>query len=389
VPITAFAARSIGQLALLPLALLLFGCEGRSSPALSASATLGQRLDRMAGDFREEFNVPALQLGVIKNGQPVYAGAVGVRRLGTDEAITDRSVFHMASVSKPFVAMALAQLADRGRLSLDDRVVQHLPYFRLRDDRYRSITIEQVLAHVSGLPDLADYEWDKPQYDGLAAERYVRSLSNLELTAAPGERFLYSNIGYDILGDVIAKASGRSFEAFVKESIFTPLGMSDSTFLRAEVPASLSVWPHRRGISTFFLVRPARVYPYNRAHAPSSTLHSNVGDMLRFCQAMLDTGSVAKTPIVGPGSRSRMWTPHANQGLADGEKAEWMGAVGLGWFVGSYKGHRMISSVGADPGFRATVALLPDDAIAVVCMGNSDTMRVGRLARAALDLALE
>ena len=233
---TAIVARTNRRLAVLSCALLLSGCEGRSRPALPASANLGQRMQRVAEDFREEFGVPALQLGVIKNGKPVYAGAVGVPTLSSTVSITGRSLFHLASVSKPVVATALVHLADRGRLRLDDRVIQHLPYFKLRDDRYRAITIQQVLAHVSGLPDLRDYEWDTPQYDGQAAERYVRSLSDLELSAAPGERFRYSNIGYDILGDVIAKVSGTSFEAFMEESVFTPLEiLRQATSMMAEI----------------------------------------------------------------------------------------------------------------------------------------------------------
>jgi CubicO group peptidase (beta-lactamase class C family) len=379
----------IERAAIAALVLALSGCANRGTPQLPAGAGLAERLARLALEFRDDSSVPAFQLGVIKDGRPIYAGAFGVRSLETNQPISARSLFHMASVSKPLVAVAIAQLAERGRLRLEDRVVAHLPYFRLDDARYASITVRQLLAHVSGLPDVTDYGWDKPEYDGGAAERYVQSLRGLRLRSAPGERFRYSNIGYDILGEVIAKTSGMSFEAYMRQNVFVPLKMADSTFLRAEVPEPLSVSPHRRSMLRLFQVRASSPYPYSRTHAPSSTLHSNVGDMLAFLQAMLDGQAGAGPPILSSESRGLLWSEQADQGLGDAEKAQWMGKVGLGWFIGSYRGHRMISYTGADPGFRASVALLPEKSIGVVCMGNSDTMRVGRLMRAALDLALQ
>lgn len=277
----------------------------------------------------------------------------------------------------------------RIRLVFSDSRGDVVRSFRLRDSRYKAITLQQLLAHTSGLPDLRDYQWDKPEWDDGAAERFVRSLGNVELQSAPGERFRYSNIGYDILGDVIAKASGMSFEAWMKDNLFKPLEMTESTFLKAEVPQQLAVSPHRKELSTLFMQRVAGLYPYHRAHAPSSTLHSNAGEMLRFCQAMLEGGSLQGKQILTPESHHLAWSEQADQGLRDEQKAEWMGKVGLGWFLGHYRGHRMVSYVGADPGFRASMALLPEKGIAVVCMGNSDAMRVGRLSRLALDLALE
>ena len=373
--------------ALLTLVLAV-GC-GSHRPPVGTTAPLGEKLEWTLRDFREEFRIPALQLGVLKEGKVVFIGSCGVRSLKTEETITDRSLFHLASLSKPFTAIAVLQLAEQGKLKLEDRVVDHLPYFRLRDPRYVAITLRQLLAHTSGLPDLRDYKWDQPEWDEGSAERFVRSLECLVLKSAPGERFRYSNIGYDILGEVIAKASGQSFETWMKENLFEPLEMTESTFLKAEVPQALAVSPHRKDVSTLYMQRMASIYPYHRAHAPSSTLHSNAGEMLKFCQAMLNDGSFQGKRILSPESHSLSWSEHADQGLRDELKAQWMGKVGLGWFLGSYKGHRMISFVGADPGFRASMALLPDKGIAVVCMGNSDAMRVGRLSRAVLDLTLE
>ena len=121
------------------------------------------------------------------------------------------------------------QLVERGKIDLDAPVAQYLPYFRLDDDRYREMTIRQMLSHTSGMPDMEESEYDElvahPEVDEGAAERYVRGLSHLKLVAAPGERFFYSNIAYNVLGDLIAKVSGQTFEDYMKEHILRPAGM--------------------------------------------------------------------------------------------------------------------------------------------------------------------
>ncbi len=143
-----------------------------------------QRLDERIGDYLAEEvrsrGIPGLTAAVVLDGEVVYIGAFGVRRIGSGEALTPEHVFHFASVSKPFVATAIVQLVEQGRLSLDDAAVKYLPYFRLSDERFRDITIRQMLNHTSGMPDVEDYEWDGArERGGVACER---SLHDLELS---------------------------------------------------------------------------------------------------------------------------------------------------------------------------------------------------------------
>ncbi len=136
------------------------------------------------------------------------------------------------------------QLVEKGKVDLDAPVVRYLPYFRMADERYRTITIRQMVTHSSGMPDVDDYEWDKPQYDDGALERYVRSLSDRTLLFAPGDKFQYSNMAFEILGDVIAKVSGQSFDDYVQDQILTPLRMKDSTLLVRRADPRLLTWGH-------------------------------------------------------------------------------------------------------------------------------------------------
>jgi len=271
--------------------------EEGTNPARSLTlATLpahaiAQRLDERIGDYLAEEvrsrGIPGLAAAVMLDEEVLYIGAFGVRRLGSGEALTPEHVFHFASVSKPFVATAIVQLVEQGRLSLDDAVVKHLPYFRLSDERFRDITIRQMLNHTSGMPDVEDYEWDRPQLDEGAAERYVRSIASEGLLWAPGENWRYSNMAFDVLGDVIAKVSGESFEAYIAANILEPLGMDRSSFIYPEIDEALRTSGHVGEPSEV-----SGVYPYNRRHAPSSTLSSSVAQMTRWILVNLRRGEL-------------------------------------------------------------------------------------------------
>lgn len=250
------------------------------SPALGQAdnSRYKERLEPVIKQLIEKSDTPGFAIAVVENQKVVYAAGFGVRNLkDRSKPITPRSLFHMASVTKPFVATSIMQLWERGKINLDDPVSKYLSYFRLKDDRSKTITVRQMLSHVSGMPDVEDYEWDKPQYDAGALERYVRSLSTHSLIAGPGARFQYSNMAYEVLGDVIAKVSGESFEDYVRRHILEHLGMKSSTLLVKQADPELLTTPHVYDDSYDVAVSP--VFPYNRMHAPSSTLYSNVLDM--------------------------------------------------------------------------------------------------------------
>jgi CubicO group peptidase (beta-lactamase class C family) len=228
----------------LALALVL-SCGGPpdTSPSDSASE-LTHRIDSYLSSAVEVLGLPGLAAAVADAEAVIYSGAFGVRSLESGDPLGPENLFHMASVSKPFVATAVMQLVEQGKIDLDAPVTEYLPYFRLADDRFRGITIRSMLDHSSGMPDVEDYEWDKPQFDEGAAERYVRSLATEKMIFAPGESARYSNMAFDTLGDVIAKVSGMSFDDYMKNRILEPLEMTDSNFLYAETSEALRTTPH-------------------------------------------------------------------------------------------------------------------------------------------------
>jgi CubicO group peptidase (beta-lactamase class C family) len=335
----------------------------------AADLTLTPRIE----SFIRRQQLPGFAIGIVRNGRVVYARGFGVDHLGKDaRPITTRTLFHMASITKPFVATAVMQLAERGKVDLDAPVSRYVPYFR------QNITVRQMLTHTSGMPDVEDYEWSKPQYDDGALERYVRSIAGAKPLFPPGDHYEYSNMAYEVLGDLVAKVSGQPFESYVQRNILGPARMRDSTLLVREAKPKLLAWGHERDANG--KVFPSDGYPYNRAHTPSSNLHSNVEDMLRWATLNMKRGSVLRRA-----SYDAMWTPAAR--VPDRDYS-----VGLSWFIGDYRGHRAILHSGADTGFQTSLVMLPDDQIAVVWMTNGDWLeRDARLeiTHAALDAALD
>ena len=328
---------------------------------------------------------PGLAIAVVEGNRVVYARGFGVKRLGTDDPITSRSLFHMASITKTFVATSVMQLVEQGKIDLDAPVVRYLPYFRMADDRYRTITVRQMVTHSSGMPDVEDYEWDKPQYDDGSLERYVRSLSDRRLRFAPGDKFQYSNMAFEILGDVIAKVSGQSFDDYVQDHILTPLRMKDSTLLVRRADAGLLTWGHE--IDAADRPFPSRVFPYNRVHSPSSNLHSNVLDMARWAMANMNHGELEGRRILQASTHELMWKRARDLG-GPAPAPSTPSPVGISWFLGEYRGTAMAGHSGGDTGYATDLAMLPEKKIAVVWMMNSDWRDSRGLTPAALDVAL-
>jgi CubicO group peptidase (beta-lactamase class C family) len=363
--------KALGPACTLGIGFLAITCGG---DAVTPEATqdqvpvtyVGERLDSFLAAAVEAYDIPGLTVAVVRQGENVYENAFGVENLDTGEPLSPQHLFHFASVSKPFVATAVMQLVEQGKIDLDEKVITYLPYFELADPAYAEITIRQMLNHTSGMPDVEDYEWDNPQTDEGAAERYVRSLSGESMIGPPGGQCVYSNMAFDTLGDVIAKVSGLSFEAYVKKNILDPLGMVESDFLYPETNPELRTTGHVWNVGPSV----SEHYPYNRRHAPSSTLNSSVHEMARWVQGNLQRGELEGTRILQDSSYDVLWAPSAEMGTSQ---------VGLSWFLRDFDGIPTISHGGGDTGFSSYIILLPEDNSGFVLASNYDRTPMGML----------
>lgn len=345
---------------------------------MDREAGIDERVESLLWPFVADvlgaWDVPGAAIGVVHDGR-VIARGFGSRDRSTGEPVTDQTLFHLASISKSFVATAALQLVEAGRLELDGSITAQLPGLRWADPRAERITLRQLLAHTSGVADVSDYGWHEPELDDEALARFSARVTRWQLEHDPGAEFAYSNAAYEVVGHLVATTAGRSFETQLAELVLRPIGMTTSTFLRGEVPPELGALPH--------VGLPPRVvpgaYPYTRRHAPSSTLHSSAAELGRWMLAQLAHGQ----GLLARATHDAQWSEHGEVGWGD-----WHEQTALGWFRGTYRGQLVVGHSGDDPGFQANLALLPEAGLGVAVLTNCNTAPVFGLTAAALDVLL-
>ena len=362
---------SAGQPIVLP-AQTVAEAEQEVEPKVGLDEAMVTKIETLVETTMRENQIPGFAIGIVKDGELVYAQGFGVANLESEEPVTPQSLFHFASIAKTTTATGIMQLVAQGKIDLDAPVTDYLPYFTLTDKASEAITIRQLLTHTAGMPDpdgwnawLADFQ--AAEYDDEALERYVRGLSDWSLLFTPGERWEYSTLGFNVLGDVIAKASGQSYEAYMQENIFTPLGMIHTTAMVEETDPELLTRPHVVDEAGQVVISP--VFPYSRAHGPGNNLYSSVEDMARYATAHLNRGELDGVRILPESIYDEMWSPYVASPWE-----EWFGPLmanyGLGWWVGEMAGGPAIGGYGADPGFQSHLVLLPEEQIAIVALVN-------------------
>lgn len=350
---------------------------------MKEKALAEEKLDVVIEKYMEEQGIPGMAIGIIKDNELLLTKGYGYKNLATKEPINEDSLFHMASVSKTFVATGIMQLYEKGKIDIYKPLVYYIPYFKAKGDKYKEITIQNMLSHTSGITYVDDSLWGQGPYDDGALEYYVRSLSELELMWDPGEKFYYNNTLYEVLGHIIGKVSGMTFEDYIKENILEPLEMSKSTFLKREVDIKLGTNPHIMSSKVDGNVKVSEVYPYNRMHAPSSTLHSNINEMINFGRMYLNKGVFNGKRILEESSYDSLFESRMKF-VRNNKDSE----IGLTWFVDDYKGHKVYSHSGGDTGFNSKIAIVPDKNAFVVFMANCDFTNVDAINSTLLDIAL-
>lgn len=331
-------------------------------PGSGQQAVTVSRIDSVLAHYQWVAEIPGMAAGVIVNGKEIFRKTYGVAALSSHLPVKDNSDFHMASVSKPFAAMAMLQLASQGAFHLDSPLVRIVPDFRMKDKRYRLITLRHILTHSSGIPDVEDYEWYKPQYDDSSALRYLQQVAQLQLEFDPGSRYRYSNTAFNLLAAVVARSTTLTFEEYLKQHIFRPANMNATSFLLTDIPLQRRALPH--GIGPRLQLGELPIYPYNRIHAPSSTLHSNLNDMLKWAQVWLNKGRIGTTTMITETDWNDMLQPRL--------KIDDTRSVCLSWFTTQVAGKTIYFHSGGDDGFRSFIGFEPTSRMAIVLMGNND-----------------
>lgn len=311
---------------------------------------------------------------LLDGGRVRYSNCLGLADRRTGEALTDTTLFELASCSKPFTASAILRLAEQGHLRLDDRVQQHLPELP-----YRDVTIRQLLSHTGGLADymgLLEKHWNKERIatnaDVLAALVQHKPKPDFK----PGKREEYSNTGYVLLACVIERITGRAYAQAMNELLFRPAGLKRTrvynTRRSGEVIPAYAYGTMRDSTGVFHLPDSIPQEDYVRwldGITGDGTVNSNLHD-LALWDAALRSGTVLSLA-----SQDSMTTL---QRTRKGEPTE----TGLGWFIdGGGEKERVAHHSGGWPGYATFMLRFLDRPLTVVVLSNTAYMRVDRIAK--------
>jgi CubicO group peptidase (beta-lactamase class C family) len=359
--------------ALAGLGLTLMGsrplAQAVNQPLSLDKASLFKEIELTAKETLTTSFSPGMSVSAVFANKPFYAKGFGVMDIEERLPYTAQTVQGLGSLSKAFTSVAVMQLVEAGKMSIDQKLVELVPYFQLKDPRYKDITIRHILAHTSGLPGLFDADflniWTNPRVDDGAITRYVKSLKDMDfmMTCDPGidpAKHLYSEMGYDLLAAVVQEVSGEIFEHYCQKHILKPLRMSHSSFLKPEIPPGLLATPYIRDAAGKPVVSP--VYPYNRVESAGAGLLSDANDMLNWMQMLLNGGALNGVRILSPASAARLFEPLVDFGDTVG--------YGWGWWQWYDDYGLNICHRGAIIGCNSIVYLLPSMGLGVTAMGN-------------------
>ncbi|RNB81256.1 class A beta-lactamase-related serine hydrolase [Brevibacillus fluminis] len=364
-----------------------------------------ESFEKYAQNWTTEGNVPGVSIGLAQDGQLFYKNGFGFRDVERQLGVTIDTVFGIGSITKSFTCVAIMQLQEAGKLSVHDPVVKYLPEFQLKNSDVGQITIHHFMTNTSGIPPLPtffatvmrsmeangaeDHSFpDCNRADTVPIDTYeelmqVISTLDVELLGSPGTEFSYSNDCFALLGAIINRVSGKSYELYVKEHILEPIGMEHTGFFLEELNGY-------DNITNLYIMRDSGdhkevVSSPNWWDFPASrgagALKSTVRDMLRytdmFCKGGLTSGG---SRILTPESVEQMMTPYFPTDMTPGQ------FYGYGLIITSdYYGKKLVEHSGGIKGVTAHMCFFPETGLAGVALSNIELSPVLAIMSGALN----
>jgi len=292
---------------------------------------------------------------IARQGDVLLSKGYGLADREQNISNTAQTRYRLGSITKQFTAMAILILAAQGKLTVEDPICNYLADC---PSSWKAITVDQLLTHTSGIPEyviLPDFR--KTQGTPSSPEQIIARFKDLPLAFQPGEKWIYSNSGYIVLGYIIERASGQSYEEFLKQFIFNPLNLHDTGYDHNSNGLAVGYPNQYSPLSADFI---DMSIPY-----AAGALYSTVEDLYRWEQALSTEQLIPQTYL------DQMFAPHAAiPNNAGGE------AYGYGWFIGTERGRRIIYHAGGINGFAAIIARYPDEQITLIVLTNVENQPV-------------
>ena len=327
------------------------------SSVLFAQETLEQSMDAyMSHMYGDEG--PGATILVAKNGKPIYRKAFGLANLEVQSQMSPENVFELGSITKQFTSVSILMLEEQGKLSLDDEITKYIPDYPTHD---KKITIHHLLNHTSGIKSYTGMQsFMELARQDMIPEELIDVFKNEPMDFDPGDKFLYNNSGYILLGYIIENLSGMTYEEFVEKNIFEKLGMSNSYYgkMKQIIPNRASGYQVDEDS-----YQNAEYLSLTLPYAAGS-LMSTVDDLLKWQNAINANELIKRSSLEKAINGSR---------LNNGEEISY----GYGWVKGNLKGSPIVSHGGGIFGFTTNEIYFPEEDIYVVGLSNCNCKDIG------------
>ena len=347
------------------------------------SSALDRRLSGIVSRHVATHRVPGVAAAVVAGDEVVWTMGRGFAELERGTPVDEHTLFRIGSITKTFTGTAIVQLRDEGRLHLDDPLVAHLPEFARARNPWgpiETVTLRRLLTHEGGLPrEAPGLDWAAATFPSI--EQIVEELGRVELTVAPDARAKYSNLGYQLLGEVVARMAGVPYRDYVRRELLEPLGMEDAGFEGEVGPTGRLASGHYP--RTFSDVPPASPARMKGTDAEGGLLASVAGlapwASLQFRTAVLERAGAQV--LAGP-SLAEMHRPRR---LVD---EGWTEAQGLAWYCTRTLSGVVVGHTGGTFGFKSRLVFHPGARIAAIVLANGEGP-AGSLALELLEAAID
>lgn len=323
-------------------------------------------IDSIATVHLKKDKIVGLSIGIVKDNEIFYTKGYGTKTIGENLSVDSSTNFLTCSISKLFTATAILQLIEQGKLKLDDKLIDIVPEFKMKDERYKDITVYHLLTHTAGVNNYFRDNFISPKNDSLALTEFALKLKNKKLKFAPGvdlSHKTYSNSGYNLLGLIIERVSGTTFSNYMDENLLHPLGMDKSSFFIDSISENRRSTPHKKGW-IFGKIKKSNYYPDIPQDKHCGNLNSCSIDLCKWMLHNLEIYNTKETGLISASTQSTMWTTQ--------EKIKgYSTSIGLGWWIVESKEYgTYLFHVGNDPGFSGTLIISPQNNFGIVVLSN-------------------
>ncbi|MFC3052330.1 serine hydrolase [Kordiimonas pumila] len=329
------------------------------------------KIDNTVARAMAAFQVPGMAVGIVKDGKLVFAKGYGVREDGKSDQVNADTIFQIGSNTKAFTAAALAILVDEGKLRWDDKVIDHLPQFKMYDSYVtQEFTVRDLLTHRSGLGKGAGDLMFFPATD-MSRDEIMHGLRYLKPVSSFRDKYDYDNLLYMVAGQIIPAVTGQSWEDFITERIFKPLQMSDCS-------ARYDLITNKGNVAAPHVVIDSKVHVVPvmdmRAIGPAGTINCNITGMSKWLEAQIGHGETLNGKQLFSAARSaEMWdvvTPTPKTPLLETMYGTHFSGYGLGWNLSDAHGQMRVHHTGGVLGTVTWVSIVPDLGLGVLVFTN-------------------